>query len=158
MDNKIKIFGVIASVLILFVLSIVAADYFSMFGTKTRVELAFAEARFKMIDEDTGNLILGTGVRCFQKRNSNACTLRDSHQAGIVSVHVPYKRIVESTLLFTKNERIEKAADPNIHIMFINNNYFKITKSLKLEEFFKQESTEFIVKMKAVSSSESEES
>ena len=92
---------------------------------------------------------MGAGVRCFQKRNNNACTLRDSHQAGVVAVHVPYKRIVESTLLFTKKETIEKAADPKIHMMFIHNDYLNTTKSLLLDEVFTSSGKEYTVEMPA---------
>lgn len=142
----------------MFVLSLVAADYFTLFGSKTRVELAFTEARFKTTDKNNGNLIFNVGVRCFQKGNHNACTLRDSHQAGVVSVHFPYKRIIESSLLFTKNEKIEKAANPNVNIMFIHNDYYTITKKILLDDLFEDSGNEYRVEMIAIGSDAIEES
>ena len=135
------------STILLCVAVFVIADYFTLFGTSKRVELDFVEARFRTVEKNTGNLVFGAGVRCFQKHNNNACTLRDSHQAGVVSVNVPVKRIIESSLLFTQNETIEKSADPKIHMMFIHNSHMKETVTLLLEDIFANPGKEYQVEM-----------
>lgn len=143
--------GIASAVVIILLLSagFVTADYFALFGTSKRVELEFAEARFRTIDKDTGTLIFGAGVRCFQTNNNNACTLRESHRAGVVAVHVPYRHIIESSLLFTQDETIERAADPKIHMMFIHNDYLNTTKSLYLDDLFNKPGQEYQVEMPA---------
>lgn len=148
MNKKTKLTVAAIGLIVLLGGGFVVADYLALFGTSTTTKLAFAEARFRTLDKDTGDLIIGARVRCFQRRNNNACTLRDSHQHGVVAVHVPYKRIVESTLLFTKTETIEKAADPRINIMFIHTEYMKETLSLQLDDIFNQPGKEYTVKMK----------
>ena len=140
----------IVSTLLMCVAVFVIADYFALFGTSKRVELDFVEARFRTVEKDTGALIFNAGVRCFQRRNNNACTRRDSHQAGVVSVNVPFKRIIESSLLFIQNQTFEKPADPKIHMMFIHNNHMKATKTLFLEDMFANPGKEYRVEMPAL--------
>ena len=146
MQRKKNIYYAI-SVVLLLVLVFVAADYFSIFGTSKTVRLDFVEARFRTVNEDTGELVFNAGVRCFQKRNNNACTLRDSHRAGIVSVNIPFKRITESSLLFDQSVTIEKAADPKIHMMFIHNDFHNTTQTLLLDDVFSSPGREYTVKM-----------
>ncbi|MCZ6803816.1 MAG: hypothetical protein O7D86_07765 [Proteobacteria bacterium] len=94
MNNKyIKVIIYSISAITLICGLFVVADYFSLFGTKTDVKLDFVEARFRTLDADTGGVVLDIGVRCFQKNNKNACTRRDSHRVGIVSVHIPVRRV-----------------------------------------------------------------
>ncbi len=127
----------------------VLADYFALFGTSKTVELDFFEARFRTLDKDSGNLIFGAGVRCFQRKNFNACTLRDSHQAGVVAVHFPLKKVIEKSLLFTQNTTIEKAANPNMNMMFIHNNYANTKISMMLDDMFANPGKEYLVEMPA---------
>lgn len=140
----------IVSTVLMCIAVFVIADYFALFGTSKHVELDFVEARFRTVEKDTGALIFGAGVRCFQKRNNNACTRRDSHQAGVLSVNVPFKRIIESSLLFVQNETFEKPADPKIHMMFIHNSHMKATKTLFLEDMFANPGKEYQVEMPAL--------
>lgn len=155
--HKIRLTINFVSTLLLCVAVFVIADYFALFGTSKRVELDFVEARFRTIEKNTGALIFGAGVRCFQKKNNNACTRRDSHQAGVVSVNVPFKRIIESSFLFIQNETFEKPADPKIHMMFIHNSHMKATKTLLLEEMFANPGKEYQVEMTALNPGDSGE-
>lgn len=131
------------------VVGVVMADYFALFGTSKTVELEFFEARFRTVDEDTGNLIFGAGVRCFQRKNFNACTLRDSHQAGVVAVHFPLKRITEKSLFFTLSSEVEKASNPEMNMMFIHNNYSNTKITMMLDELFANPGKEYTVEMPA---------
>ena len=93
-------------------------------------------------------MVLNVGIRCFQKHNNNACTRRDSHRVGIVSVHIPVRRMIRSTLLFNKSENIIKTADPKIHIMLIHQNYRNPVKTLLLDDVYNNKVNEYDVKMK----------
>ncbi len=126
----------------------IAADYYSLFGTRTNVKLDFVEARFRTLDADTGKLVLNVGVRCFQKNNMNACTRRDSHRAGIVSVHIPVRRIIKKSVLFEKSEELIKASDPEIHIMLFHQNYHNPTETLLLADIYSNKVNEITVNMK----------
>lgn len=148
MNKKVIKQGItVVSTLLLLCGLFVTADYFSLFGTKTRVKLDFVEARFRTIDAETGDLVLDVGVRCFQKNNKNACTRRDSHRVGIVTVHVPVQRVTRSTLLFKKSEEMIKASDPEIHIMFIHQDYFNPTETLLLDDVYANKVNEYTVEM-----------
>ncbi len=149
MNKKIKIIASIITALALLVAGVVVADYFKLLGTTTNTYLDFIEVRVRTLDKANGNLIVGAGVRCYSRHNINACTLRDSHQAGIVAVHIPYRRIVESSLFFTKNEEIKKPSDKNINIIFIHNDYLNTHLGLNVDEMFENSGKEYVVKMPA---------
>lgn len=134
----------------------VTADYFELFGTTVEKRLSFAEVRFRTIDADTGGIIMNTNVRCFQKNNMNACTLKDSHQVGVASVNIPVQRAVKKTLLFKKAEEIYKSIDPEINIMLIHGDYLSLTKVLLMEDLYSNKVTEQIVEMQPRDWSDSE--
>jgi len=142
---KIILFSILSAVL--FVGLFVAADYYSLFGTKTNLKLDFVEVRIRTLDADTGGLVLDAGVRCFQKNNMNACTRRDSHRAGIVSAHIPVRREIVSTYLFRKSEEIIKTVVPEIHIMLIHQKYNNQTMTILLEDVYANKVKEYSVQM-----------
>lgn len=148
MDKKIikKVFYIISG-LIIFIGLFVVADYFTLFGTNTNVKLDFVEARLRAIDAETDSLVMNVGVRCFQKNNSNACTRRESHQVGVVSVHIPVRRVIEKSLFFKRSEEIIKAADPKIHIMLLHKDYYNPTKTLLLDDVYENKINEYEVEM-----------
>lgn len=148
--KKIKIFATVIVAVLIIAGAIVAADYFELFGTKIEKRLGFAEIRFRTLDKDTGSLITNVNVRCFQKNNMNACTKKESHQLGVVSVNIPVQRAVKKTLLFTKAEEIYKSIDPKIHIMLINNNYYKPTVTLNMDDVYSNRIDEQTVEMSPV--------
>ena len=148
MDKKIIKKG-IYTVLVLVVLGaiFVIADYFGLFGTRTRLKLDFVVANIRTIDAETGKLVFDVGVRCFQKRNNNACTRRDSHRAGIVSVHIPVRKVIRSTLLFDKSKEIIKSEDPKLHIMLIHQDYNNPTKTVMLDDIYQNKVNDYTVEM-----------
>ncbi len=148
MDVKKKLVISIVSVAIS-IAGFVLADYFALFGTSKTAELDFFEARYRTVDKANGNLIFNAGVRCFQRKNFNACTLRDSHQAGVVAVHFPLKKVVEKSLLFTQNITIEKVANPNMNLMFIHNSYANTKITMSLDDMFANPGKEYLVEMPA---------
>lgn len=125
----------------------VTADYFAVFSVKQEVKLDFVEARFRTIDQDTKALVFEVGVRCFQKNNMNACTRRESHQAGVVSAHIPIYRVVERTLLFKKSEEIIKSADPKLQVMLLHKDYHNPVKTIVLEDIYTKREIEYTVEM-----------
>ena len=137
----------IVSLLILVSGIFVTADYFSLFGTKLDVRLDFSEVRFRTLDADTGGVIMRVRVRCTQKHIENACTRRESHQVGVVSVHIPIQRVIKKTILFKKEEEIIKTLDPKIHIMLIPQNYPNQIQTLLMEDLYTNRVTEYVIKM-----------
>lgn len=135
------------ALLIIFLLSIIAADYYELFGATVEKKLSFAEILFRTLDEDTGTPIMEVGVRCFQKNNMNACARKESQRVGIVSVNIPVQRAIKSTLFFKKAEEIYKSIDPKINIMLIHQNYHNPTVSLLMEDIYSNKVTEQTVKM-----------
>jgi hypothetical protein len=147
--NK-KIIKIIVSVVLLISLAsglFVTADYFELFGSTIEKRLSFAEVRFRTIDKETGGIIMDAQVRCFQKNTMNACTRKDSHQVGVVSVNVPIQRAVKKTYFFNKAEEIYKSIDPNMNIMIIHNDYHNPTITIPMEELYKTAVAEKTVKM-----------
>lgn len=145
--KKIKIFStVIVSVLIIATV-FVTADYFELFGAKIEKRLSFAEIRFRTLDKETSAIVSGVGVRCFQKQNMNACTRKESHQLGVVSVHIPVQRAVKRTRLFKKAEEIYKSIDPKINIMLLHQNYHNPTVTLMMEDIYSNKIGEQTVEM-----------
>jgi hypothetical protein len=157
MKKPIRIAIVIASFLILISSLFVTADYFSLFGTKVDVKLNFIEVRIRTLNADTGGLIMNVGVRCLQKHNENACTRKDSHRVGVVSVNIPIRRVIKKTLLFQKSEEMIKTADPKIHIMLINQNYESTTKTFLMEDLYANKKNEYVMKMPPKAWGDSEE-
>lgn len=145
--KKIKIFATILASIMIVSGAFVTADYFAVFGTKTVLKLDFVEARFRTINKDTGALVFDVRVRCFQKHTMDACTRRESHQAGVVAAHIPVRRVIESTLLFKKTEDMIKSADPNLHVMLMHQNYNNPTKTILLEDIYSGKQTEYTVEM-----------
>jgi len=137
----------IVSLLMLISGLFIAADYFSLFGTKLDVRLDFSEVRFRTLDADTGGVVMNVGVRCTQKGIENACTRRESHQVGVVSVHIPVQRVIKKTFFFKKEEEIVKTLDPNIHIILIHHNHSILIKTLLMEDLYSNGVTEYVVKM-----------
>jgi hypothetical protein len=157
MKKPVQIAIVIVSILIFISGFFVVADYFSLFGTKVEVKLEFIEVRIRTLNADTGGLIMNVGVRCLQKHNENACTRKDSHRVGIVSVNVPIRRVTKKTLLFQKAEEIIKTADPKIHIMLINQNYVNTTKTFLMEDLYTNKKHEYVMEMPPIDWGDSEE-
>ena len=150
MNKKVKIIILIVAFILLASASFVAADYYEAFGFKVEKRLSFSEIRFRTLDKETGGVILDAGVRCFQKTNNNSCTLKDSHQVGVVSVNVPIQKAVKKTLLFKKAEEIYKSIDPNINIMIIHNDYYKETVQMKMEDLYVNSVIEKTIKLSQV--------
>ena len=140
------VYGV-SAILALAVIFIIA-DYFALFGTSTKIKLDFVETNIRTIDAETGSLVFEVGVRCFQHKNDNACTRRESHRAGVVSVHIPVRRVIKKTLLFKKSEELIKAKDPKIHIMLIHQDYYNPTKTVLLDDIYTQKVIDYTVEMK----------
>ncbi len=135
----------------------VTADSYSLFGTKLDVRLEFSEVRFRTLDADTGGVIMRVRVRCTQKHIENACTRRESHQVGVVSVHIPIQRVIKKTILFKKEEEIVKTLDPKIHIMLIPQNYPNQIQTLLMEDLYANRVTEYVIKMSSGKREEQEE-
>lgn len=125
----------------------VVADYFELFGVTIEKRLSFAEVRFRTLNKDTGAVVMDAGVRCFQKHNMNACTLKESHQLGVVSVNIPVQRAVKKTLLFKKAEEIYKSIDPEIHVMLVHQDYNNPIVTLLMEDVYSHKIGEQIVQM-----------
>ncbi len=158
MNKKtIKLAVSVVSSILLILGAFVVADYFELFGTKVETKLEFSEVRFRTLDAETGGLIMGVGVRCFQKNNKNACTRRDSHQVGVVTVHIPVQRAIKKTILFKKEEGIFKATDPKIHIMFIHQDHHKSTETIIMENVYSNNLIEQTVKMQPIAWPEPEQ-
>jgi len=134
----------------------VIADYYGLFGTTIEKTFSFYEIQFRTVDKKSGTPIMNVGVRCFQKNNMNACTRKESKRVGIVSVNIPVPRAVKKTLFFTKAEEIYKTIDPNINIMLIHNSYYKLTRTIAMEDLYSRKITEEIVEMQAIESLEQE--
>lgn len=137
MDKKqIKIFSTIIAAVLIIGGALVTADYFELFGTKIEKRLSFAEIRFRTLDKETGGIVTDVGVRCFQKQNMNACTRKESHQMGVVSVNIPVQRAVKKTMLFKKAEEVYKSIDPKINIMLLHKDYHNPTVTLTMEDVY----------------------
>ncbi len=164
MDNKqIKIFATILTSVIIIAGAFITADYFELFGAKIEKRLSFSEIRFRTLDKESGAIVTDVGVRCFQKTNMNACTRKESHQFGVVSVNIPVQRAVKKTLLFKKAEEIYKSIDPKINIMLLHQNYYNPTVTLMMEDVYSNKISQQTVEMqprvwaKSTQESESEE-
>ena len=146
-NKKLKYIVTGACSIILIAGLFVAVDYFSLFGSKIEKRLSFAEIRFRTLDKESGNIVMNAGVRCFQKTNMNSCTLKDSHQVGVVSVNVPIQKAVKKTLLFKKAEEIYKSINPEINIMIIHSDYHNRTIKIKMEELYSSSIIEKTIEM-----------
>lgn len=157
MNKKVKIVIITTTFFLMLSGSFVAADYHEAFGFNVEKRLSFAEIRFRTLDKETGGVIMNAGVRCFKKNTMNACTLKDSHQVGVVSVNVPIQKAVKKTLLFKKAEEIYKSIDPNINIMIIHNDYYKQTVTMAMEELYTNSVIEKTIAMVQVKRDESDQ-
>ncbi|HIF51271.1 MAG TPA: hypothetical protein EYQ42_07080 [Thiotrichaceae bacterium] len=137
--------------------SFVTADYFALFGTKLDVRLDFVELRFRTVNADTGSPVMEVGVRCFQKHNTNACTRRDSHRVGIVSVHIPVRQVIKKTILFEMEEEIIKTTDPKLNIMLLHQNYDNPTRTFLMDDIYANKIGEVTVKMPPIAWEDAEE-
>ncbi len=145
--KKIKIFATIIVAVIITAGAIVTADYFELFGSKIEKRLGFAEIRFRTLDKETGAIVTDVGVRCFQKQNMNACTRKESHQLGVVSVNIPVQRAVKKTLLFKKAEDVYRSIDPKMNIMLLHQNYHNPTVTIIMEDVYSNKLNEQTVEM-----------
>mgnify|MGYP000612933563 CR=1 FL=1 len=69
----------------------------------------FFNVSFKIVDEETGALLMHAHVRCFQKKNRNACSEVKSDKAGILSLKVPVLELISVTDI--KNDESRANAD-----------------------------------------------
>lgn len=127
--KRLYVAGVIAGLLV----ALVIADYFAVFGTRTKSRFDFYELTFKPVDEETGAPVVDVHVRCFQKSNENACTLKNSGKAGILSVNIPVTKIITRTWLFEKVVSIQQTRDPKVHIMFIHHDYARPVETVLIQ-------------------------
>ena len=122
------------SALFLAFLFFILADFFKIFGTTEKTNFEIIELNFRMVNSDSGAPVTDVHVRCFQKGNNNACTEKESPGIGIVTVGVPINMIVTRSLLFNQETRVQKTADPKLHIMFIHNNYNNPVKTIMVSD------------------------
>jgi hypothetical protein len=116
----------------LLAVAVTVADYTGLFGTETSTRLDFAEARFRIVEAGTGAPIFRTRVKCVQKGNDNACTLKDTLSDDVLSLLFPRHIRVTESLLFTLNEETVKPAEPDVHIFFINPDYGTVNMTLPI--------------------------
>lgn len=110
----------------------VVADYLGLFGTTTTTKLDFAEARFKIVEAGTGAPIFRTRVKCVQKGNDNACTLKDTRSDDMLRLLFPKHIKVTSSHLFTLDEQLVNPAYPDVYIFFINPDYTTVNIKLPI--------------------------
>jgi hypothetical protein len=134
---------------IIFVLTtvFVAGDYYSLFGEKQIVNHDFIILNFKTIDEETGALVIDVKTRCFQTNNRDACTQRNSHKLGLVSINVPMQKIITKSYLFNHDSKIRETLDPKLHVMFIHPDYASPVETIYVDEFEEISKKEMVVSM-----------
>ena len=137
----------IASVIVLVIASFVTCDYFALFGTRTESRYDFVEIDFNPVDQKTGAPVMDVHVRCFQTNNNNACTEKKSNRPGIVAVNIPVTRVVTRSLLFIKDEKIQRTLDPKIHIMLIHKDYANPVETVMIHELDQLEGKTINVKL-----------
>ncbi len=135
-------------VLAVLVLLLVAADYFALFGVKPKKVLDFSILHFKTVDKETGAPIFSAHIRCYRHRNNDICQEREGKKKDIVSAYFPFHKTEYNTFLFTKSEKLPVAADPNFKIMFIHNDYEKISEDFDMNDIYANSEQEIIIKMK----------
>lgn len=124
---------IVTGFLMVFIL-IIIADYLQLFGISQVSEFDIINLNFKPVDEDTGAPVTDVHIRCFQKSNNNACSEKESPGYGLVTVAVPVTRIINRSMFFEHDSRIEETADPKLHIMFIHNDYNNPVETLNVNE------------------------
>jgi len=127
--------------------AVVVADFFGLLGVKQDVEVVFSEVRFKIIDTETGGLIVNARAKCTRRGSDNACTNRDSRTAGVIAINIPTNYAVEKTRLFEKNKALITPSDPNIHVFFIHNDYYHTNRTFNLADLVNDPGREIIIKM-----------
>lgn len=135
--------------LVIVILLFVLADYFALFGTKSKKVLDFSIIHFKTVDEQTGAPIFSAHIKCYRHRNQDICQERQGKKKDIVSAYFPLHKVQENTFLFTKDEKIPTAAEPMFKIMFIHNDYQKVSKDFDMNEIYNNSGAEIEVKMKS---------
>ena len=125
---------IVANLVITAAILFVLGDYLALFGTREVEKTDFVQLNFKTIDEETGSLVTGAHVRCFQMKNSNACTQRDSGKSGIVSINIPVQKIITHSILFEKNSQIRETDDPKVHVMFTHQDYANPVETVYIKE------------------------
>ena len=125
----------------------VIADYFSLFGVKEIEKFDLVELNFVTIDEENGAPVTEVKARCFQKKNNNACALREGTGINSVSINIPVQKIQTRSILFEKEVRIKKTADPKIHIMFIHKDYANPVETIFIDELSALKERTITIKM-----------
>ena len=118
-----KKYHIIISGVFLFLLLFIIADYYELFGTRIENKYEFIEITFKPVDEETGAPVFDVHLRCFQMHNNNACSEINGRKSGYLTAKIPLTKIITRTLFFQKDIHYQETADPNLHIMFIHNEY-----------------------------------
>ncbi len=134
-------------ILILLPTGLLGADYFGLLGVKTGTRLDFAEVQFKIVEEKTGAPIFGTRVRCVQKGNDNACTIKDKSSDDVITILFPKHLQVTRSHLFTLNETYIEPAVDDLYIFFINNDYHTINMKFSVKELLSAKSIVQNIKM-----------
>ena len=71
-------------------------------------------------------------MKCLQKGNDNACTLKDTRSGDILNLLFPKHIRVTESLLFTLDEELVKPAEPDVYIFFINPDYGTVNMTLPI--------------------------
>ena len=133
--------------LVMVVFLLVVADYFALFGLKSKKVLDFSVLHFKTVDKQTGAPVFSTRIVCFRHRNHDICQVREGKKKDIVSAYFPYHKTQLNTFLFTKSEEIPAVADPYFKIMFINNDYYKTTEDFDMNDIYANSGQEITIKL-----------
>lgn len=121
--NWVKRSGIGLAVILLLVVSFVAADYFGLFGVKNKTIAEFMEFRVKTLDAETGLPISNVKVRCFQYGTNNACGQRPSHERGVVRISLYLNKNVRDSLLFRHAESYAPIREKELRVMYIHTEY-----------------------------------
>ncbi len=126
---------------------IAAADYLTLFGSKTTTRLDFVTARFRIVDGVSGAPVFGTRVRCLQRGNDNACTLKDTTSDDVLSVLFPRHTRLARTMLFTKREELLLPDQKELYIYFINTGYMTTNITVDATDILRGEAQQVTIKM-----------
>ena len=141
---------IILSIVVLTTLAglFVAADYFGLLGTNTRVEMDYAEITVEARNADTGAPVFDTHVRCWKKGADNICTERKADRRDRVSVFIPINKQVEESFMFTHSETPAFPEDTQFHFMLIHHDYDNPIETLDIRDIYEQRGKIMQVMMK----------
>ena len=135
-------------VIIILLLALVAADYQGWLGMHTETEQDYFGVHFQTEDDQSGELITDFFINCTRRGSRNACSIAQGMNKNSREAKFGVIKLIKKTWLFRKGESIVGEDEVDVHLMFIHQDYDRVSNTYSMKQLLSMQDETVTVKLK----------